>query len=837
MWVHWRREQAELREEMAAHRALAGQRAMGNELRAAEEARGVWLWPWLEALGSGLRQGARRLRRSPGFTLAAVATLGLGIGANTAIFSVVEAVLLRPLPYPGAERMVALDLHAGAWVNPSLTVPQVEFLRGQMRTLAAVGGYQGMGTVELRHGRGTDWVAGLRVTPGFFAAMGVEPRMGRDFSEADAQPGVAGAVVLSHGLWRGAFGGGDVIGQAVRIGSSSYTVVGVMPAGFEFQEQPVDVYTALRPNQSLGDRGMNTSAIGRLRPGATRAQAGAEAAALSRAMWTSGALQIRLNGQRAEVGVSGYQALETRPVRTSLWFLLGAVGLLLLIACANVAGLVVARTLARREELELRRALGASRGRLFAQFLAEGLVLAICGGACGLALAELGLRGLAARLPWDVRLAGAVGLDGRVLGFTLAVALGASVVFGLASSWQGTEARLVPTRFTRRGWGRDALVAGEVALTVMLLAGAGLLLQSVARLERQPLGFKPAGRTVFSTQLPQEATGTGWGFDDQVLARLRALPGVRRAAAISLPPLEGQNNLPAEPVAAPNLGTAVEYRAVSPGYFAAMGIPLLAGRDVGAGDTAAAARVVVVSASLAKQWFGGKNAMGGEVRIGVIGGKVYVPEAMAAPRTVVGVVGDVRTQRVDQPMRLTVYVPAAQASGAGSYVIEGSVGEAQIRQAVAAVNAGARVSGVATMDAVVAHTLARPRFEARLVGLFALLALALAAVGLYGLLAYRVEERGREIGIRMALGARPAKVVGQVAGGGMGLALVGVALGIAAALLLGHLIGSLLYGVKPSDPMTLAAAAGAMVAVAAGACALPAWRAAGVDPAVVLRTD
>jgi len=576
VWVHWRREQAELREEMAAHRALAGARAMGNELAASEDAQGVWLWPWLEALGSGLRLGARRLRRSPGYALAAVATLGLGIGATTAIFSVVEAVMLRPLPYPGAQRLVAFDLHAGAWVNPSLSVAQVEFLRGQMRTLAAVGGYRGVGTVELQHGRATDWVEGLKVTPGFFAALGVGPRMGRDFREADAQPGAAKTVVLSDGLWRGRFGGADVLGQAVRIDGEPYTVVGVMPRGFVFQEEPADFYMALQPSQSLGDRGMNTSAIGRLRPGATRAQASAEAAALSRAMWASGALNIRLNGQLAAVGVSGYQALQTRPVRSGLWMLLGAVGLLLLIACANVAGLVVARTLVRRPELELRRALGAGRGRLLTQFVGEGLVLAAGGAAAGLGLAEAAVRGLAAKLPWDVPPGGAIGLDGRVLGFALAAGLGSSVVFGLAAAWQGAEARLAPAPFRRRGRGRDLLVMAEVAL---------------------------------------------------------------------------------------------------------------------------------------------------------------------------------------------------------------------------------------------------------------------AAVGLYGLLAFQVEERRQEIGIRMALGARPGRVLREVAGAGMGLALAGIGLGVAAALPLAHLIASLLFGVQPTDAATLAGAAALMAAVAATACALPAWRAARVDPAVVLRRE
>lgn len=839
VWLHWGREQRELHEEMAAHRAMAAERAMGNELAAAEDARAVWLWPWLEALGQGVRQGARRLRRAPGFALVGIVTLALGMGATTAIFSVVEAVMLRPLPYPEPGRLVAFELHAGAWVNPSLTVPQVEFLAAQMHTLAAVGGYRPEGEMELHQGTATDWVSGLMVTPGFFAALGVAPRLGRDFSAADAEPGTAGTVVLSDGLWRGAFGGGAVVGKAVRIGDEAYTVIGVMPRGFAFAEYPSDVYTALRPSQSLGDRGLNTEAIGRLGGNATARQADAEAAGLSQALWDSGRLKIRLNGQKAAVGVLDYQGLETRPVRSSLWMLLAAVGLLLAIACANVAGLVLARTLARRQELELRRALGAGRGRLLVQFVGEGMVLAAGGAAAGLGLAEMAVRGLAAKLPWDVPLAGAVGLDGRVLGFALAATLGASVVVGMAAAWQGAETRLAATTFRRRGRGRDVLVAGEVALTVLLLAGAGLLLASLGNLERQPLGFEPAGRTVFSVQLPQDSPqfSREWQFDEQVLARLRALAGVRAAAAISVPPLEGQSNLPAETPGAPALGTAVEFRTVSPGYFAAMGIPLLAGRDVDTGDSAAAPQVVVVNQALARHWFAGASPLGGQVRLGVIGDQVYLPADDIGARTIVGVVADTRTQRVDQPMRLTVYLPEDQMGGAGSFVVRGAVNEAQLRQAVAAVDAEARVHGVATMAAVVAHTLARPRFEAQMVELFAGLALGLAAVGLYGLLAYRVEEQRREIGVRLALGARPGAVWRQVAGGGLRWALGGIACGVVAAFPLGHFIASLLFGVAPTDAATLGAAAAVMIVVAGAACALPAWRATRLDPAWVLRAE
>ncbi|MGN6594210.1 MAG: ADOP family duplicated permease [Terriglobales bacterium] len=852
-WLHWRRAQRELEEEIATHRTLkrdelraagvsgerlasATERAMGNELAMREAARGVWLWPWLEALGQGLRQGARRLRRSPGFTLAAVITLALGIGANTAIFSVVEAVMLRPLPYPAPQQLAGLEMARPGNPEPSFGMPQFQFLHAHLHSFTALAGFRGMGTAEVRRGNTIAWENGMRVTADFFGVLAVEPRQGRGFTAEDEQAGSSGAMVLTDTAWRHDFNAAPMLGQPVVVDGDSYTVVGILPPGFTFAQGDYaspDFFVAMQPGHGLEEEGLNTAIFGRLRPGVTRAQAAAEAAALTAPLRARNLLPRWATG----VGVDGYQEQMTANVRTMLWFLLTAVGLLLLIACANVAGLLLARTLARQPELALRRALGAGGGRLFIQFLTEGLVLALLGAAAALGLAAMVMQTLAAQLPVPMP----VTLNGRVLLYTLAVALGASVVFAVSAAWQGAARPLRIGRFRRRGWGRDVLVGAEIALSLLLLAGAGLLVRSLLWLENQPLGFEPAGRMVFNTQLPKGAVSDAagaWRFDQQVLEQLRRLPGVSAAAAVSLPPLEGQGNLPGEAAGRPETGTAVEYRAASPGYFDAMGIRLRRGRGLAELDSASAPLVAVVSESLAKKWFSG-DAIGRQVRIGVIGGKTWVPEAMARPRTIVGVVADVRTQRVNQPMRLTVYVPAAQdADGASWFVLRGQgLSEAQLGGAVAAVNPGARVSDVATMENVVATTLAQQLFEARLSGGFALLALLLSAVGIYALLAYAVAERRQEIGIRMALGASRGLVLRQVVGRGLGLAALGVAVGLAAALPLARLLASLLAGVQPNDPATLAAAAGLLLLVALAACLLPAWRATQVDTAAALRAE
>jgi len=844
-WLRWSAAQRELEEEIAAHHAMkladagseaAAGRAMGNELAMREAARGVWLWPWLEALGQGLRHGLRRLRRSPGFAAAAILTLALGIGANTAIFSVVEAVMLRPLPYAAPERMVGFTLEQPAGEVQSLNIPQFEYLREHLQGLDAITAYSGMGTVELRHGGVLSWANGMSATDGFFRAFGVQPQMGRGFERADTVGGAAPVIVLSAAFWQYAFAADPaIVGKAVEVNGRAATVVGVLPRGFQFLEQPTDFYLAMPHGAGLGDTGLNESVVARLQPAMSLAAFQGQAAVLLPGMRAANLLPKWCTG----VGADRYQSLQARSVRSSLLFLFAAAGLLLLIACANVVGLLLAQGLARRPEMAVRRALGAGRGRLFTQFLAEGLALCGAGTLAGLALAEAALHALAAKLPWDLFTTLSVSLDARVLAFALAVALLASAAFGLVAAAQSSAGPTASMRVTRSGWGRSAVVVGEVALTLLLLAGAGLLLRSLWTLERQPMGFDPAGRTLFATQLPSGIApdfASAWRFDEHVLQRLLATPGVTAAAAINRPPFEGQANIPSEPALRPDLGTAVEYRVVSPGYFAAMGIPLRSGRDFTAADALGGARVAIVGGLLARRWFHDR-ALGQQVRMGAIGDRVWMP-AIADPRTIVGVVGDVKVQTLARPARLTVYVPAAQeAKSATWWVVRGPVTEAQIRRAVAAVQPTARVRDVAPYSAVVGDVLAEPNFEARLTAVFAVLALLLSAVGLYGVLAFSVAARTREIGIRMALGARRSLVMRQFLASGLGLAGLGIGGGLLASLPLSHLLASLLFGVQPNDPATLAAVAAVLALVAALACWLPARRATRVDPIAALRQD
>ncbi|MGH9477434.1 MAG: ADOP family duplicated permease [Terriglobales bacterium] len=851
-WWCWGAAQRELEEEIAAHRALkrealaragvaperlaaATERAMGNEVYMREAARGVWLWPWLEAIGQGLRQGVSRLGRAKGFAAVAIITLALGMGANTAIFSVVEAVMLRPLPYPEASRILEFRFRSRNSLQDGFPLAWVDGLRQHMSMFSALAGYEGGGVEELDHGHGVDWAAGAYVTSGFFRVFGVTPKLGRGFVRRDETAGAPVVAVLSHALWERAFDGNPrVVGTVIRYDGRACTVVGVMPVGFKFLENPAEMYVALQQTKDLGAQGLNTEIYGRLGPGVSAAAAQAQADAVYPALRRQTELGPWAQGLRLDP----YQNQQAMPVQTSLYFLLGIVGLLLLIACANVASLQLARTLARAPELALRRALGAGRGRLFVQFLTEGAVLAVAGGLVGLGLAAATLRTLAVNLkPWSLPLAGPISLDWRVLAFTAAAVCGAAILLAVMAAWQGSAKRLEVARFRRRGRARDVIVTAEIAFSLLLLAGAGLLVRSLASLENAPLGFDPAGRMVFAAQPPH---GAAADFQQLLLARLQALPDVKRAAATSALPLLGRGNLPVSPAGHQNQDTGgVEVRMISPGYFAAMGMPLLQGRSLADSDRGSAPLVAAASAGLARQWFGG-HSLGRQIRLGVCCGKVLIPP-IANPRTLVGVVPDVPARTAGTPYPLTVYIPQTQLQlqfdSQDWFVVQGGVSAAQVRAVVEAVQPGTRVTGVASYATVVSQAVAQPRLEAQLTAGFALLALLLTAVGLYGLLSYAVTERTREIGVRMALGAPRARLLRQVVGRGMVLAVIGVAAGLALAVPLGKTAESLLSGVEPNDPATLAGAAILMLVIAALAGLGPGWRATRVDAAAALRAE
>jgi len=800
-----------------------------------------------------LRYGFRMLRRNPGFTAVAAITLALGIGANTAIFSVVNAVILRPLPYPRPAEIVQVTAQwKGGSVIDSFTASEFEFYRDHSGAFQAMAGFRGGPDLSIKRSGATEWITSLRVTDRFFQALGVSPALGRGIRRDETRPGSAQTVVLSDSLWRKAFGADPgIIGRQVEMGDGSYTVVGVMPAGFRFVAQPADVFLSLQLGRSIEDQGMNTGVIARLKPGASLAQAQANISLVFDQFRQQGSAQ---SGQRG-LQLVNYQEWLLGDLRPSLLMLFGAVGLLLLIACANVASLMMARANVRRQEISIRLALGAPRLRLMRHFLTESLLIALIGGAAGLVAAGWALKALVSSIPWDIPSATHTGLDARVLAFTFLAAVGTSVVFGVTSYWQTSQ--LDPNaalkeggaqigRSTARNRARSGLVIGEVALSLMLLVGAGLLIESLFRLNRQKLGFDPQHVSTMTTPFAPATKLTTLqilNFEQQVLERIQALPGIASAAVVTKPPLTGPNNLPTQHEGHPedSIG-GMEYRAISPQYFQTMRITILQGRSFQETDTASSTPVVMVSETVARAWWKGKSPIGDRLVVGEYQGRQF-PEVLEPPREVVGVVADVKNLAIDELQPTTIYVPATQLlrpPSSTAWVVratnDAGLGAA-LRQTVLAVNPNQRVLDLQSMSGIVARSVAQPSFNALLMGVFAALALALTSVGIYGLLTFHVARRTQEIGIRMALGAKPGSVLLMVVGQGIGLVAAGVGIGLAGALVLSRFLASLLSGVRPSDPAVYAGVSVALFAVALLACYIPARRATKVDPLVALRYE
>jgi len=833
---------------------LAALRLFGGVEQIKEECRDMRGIHFIENLVQDLHYGVRMLEKNPTFAAVAVLTLALGIGANTAIFSVVNAVLLRPLPYPRPDRIVQVNL---AWrnggVNDTLTVPEFEFYRDHGSAFEAITGFRGGPDLAIKRGGASEWISSLRVTDGFFKVLGVAPALGRGILREETRPGSAQSAVLSDSLWRKAFGADPaVIGRQVEMGDASFTVVGVMPTQFTFVELAADVFVPLQLGRGIEDTGMNTRVIARLQPTTSLAQAQANISVAFDQLRRAGSAQ---SGQQG-VQLVSYQTYLAGDLRPSLLILFGAVGLLLLIACANVASLIMARANARQREISIRLALGAERWRLLQQFLAESLLIALMGGAAGLVAAAWALRVLVSSIPWDIPSTAHIGLDGSVLAFTSLVALGTSLAFGFTSFWQ--TSRLDPNaalkegstqggRSTARSHGRSALVIGEVALSLMLLVGAGLLIESLYHLHQQKLGFDPAHVYTMTTPFAPQArvtAGQVWNFEQQVLERIQAVPGVTSAAVVSKLPLTGPNNIPAEHEGHPEHSIGgMEYRAVSVEYFQTMHIPILQGRGFQETDTASATPVAIVSETVARSWWKDNSPIGDRIVVGEYGERQF-PEVLEPPREVIGIVADVKNLAIDELQPTTVYVPASQLFkpffGSTAWVVRTSgkanVGTA-IRAAVTAVNPDQRVLDLQSMSDVVARAVAHPTFDVLLMGIFAALALVLTSVGIYGVLSFHLARRTQEIGIRIALGAKRGNVLLMVVGQGAVLAAIGIGIGLAGALALSRFLSSLLYGVKPTDPLTFIAVSLILAAVALLASYIPARRATKVDPIVALRYE
>ena len=802
----------------------------------------------VEELVTDLRYGARRLRSRPGFTLATVVTLAVGVGATTATFSVVNPVLLQPLPYPDPERVLSVWDLSGDGGRLEVTFNTYREVAARSRSfdaLAVARDWQ----PTLQGAAEPERVPGQRVTADYFAVLGIAPVLGQGFRPADDRAGAPDIVIINDGLWRSRFGGDPgLIGRSITLDGRPFTVVGVMPRRFENVLAPAaELWTPLRYDASE-DRawGHHLRMVGRTRPGVTPADASRElnviaaarASEFPRVPWASLGNGFLVSSLHADV---------TRGVRPALLAVFGAVALVLVIACVNVTNLLLAHGVRRRGELSLRAALGAGHGRLVRQLVTESLLLAALGGVAGTAVAVLGVRAMVAVSPADLPRLSAVGVDGGLFAFSLALTTVAGIAFGLSpalAAARGQPGHLEhgfrQTPGGRRA--RGALVVAEVALALVLLVGSGLLLRSLQRLLAVEPGFEPAD--VVTLQI--HASGARLEDDERrrrffadALEAVRRVPGVASAALTSQLPLSGDLDLYGVHLVPGQTADSGEDRGtfrytVSPAYLETLGIPLRRGRGLEERDRAGAPPVAVVSQSLAKRRLKGVEPIGARLRIG----------GFETPYTVVGVVGDVRQVSLAVDPADAVYVTTGQwpAPDRVMSVVVNARGDPgtlvpSLREAIWSVDRDQAIARVTTMDGLVAASAANRRFAARLFQAFALAALLLSAAGIYGVLAGSVAERTREIGVRAALGASRGSILGLVVGEGMTLAGLGIAIGLAVAAVATKALDSLLYGVSRMDPLTFGLGLVLLAGVALAACGVPAWRAARVDPAMTLREE
>jgi putative ABC transport system permease protein len=791
------------------------------------------------------RYAIRMLIKTPLFTAVVVGTLALGIGATTAIFSVVNAVMLRPLPYSHPERLAQLAETNEKLHLPNFGVSVLNYLswRERNRTFEQLGAI-GFAGFNLSGPADAEQVAGSTISPSLLPVLGIEPLCGTGFREGDDKPGAPLVAMISEGVWKRRFGGDrGVIGQTLRLDDVGYTVVGVAPPALALLTGG-DVWVPLTIDPGKENRLHHViSVVGRLKPGVSLQQAQVDMSAVSASVGREFP-EVRDWGIRV-VGL--HSAFVSDQLGTALWVLLAAVAAVLLIACANIANLLLARANGRRREIAVRTALGASPWHLVRQLLIESLALSMLGGGVGLAGALFGFRVLASRLPANLLPIQDITIDAGVLIFALAVTLATGMIFGLVPAWHAARADLstVLKQAAPSSSGgvrpalRKGLAAVELALATVLLIGAGLLVQTLLQLQRVPLGFDPGHLLTFQVSLPDAKypDEKGLAFHRTLVESLRAIPGVRDAAVSSGIPL-GAGNTTTTPVTIAGRsilpeGTAVpiDWRIVSPGYFRAMGIPLLRGRDFTAADDPRAPAVVIVSRSTARKFWGETDPIGGVIHV-VGNGKEF---------TVVGVVGDVRHAALNQESLAMYYSSGARllplmdvvvaVRGAPESVL------ASVRQKVRELDPSLGLANVRSMDQWVSSAAAQPRLSAALLGIFAAAALVIAAIGIYGVLAYSVAQRTRELGVRIALGAQPGDVVRLVLREGMAVCLAGVGAGLAGALLLSRVLAALVFGVSLHDPSTFLLATSALALVALAACLIPARRAARVDPMVALRYE
>jgi putative ABC transport system permease protein len=804
----------------------------------------------METLLKDVRYSVRMLVRNPAFTLVSVLALALGIGANVAIFSVVNGVLLRPLPFKEPDRLMMIR-ETKLPVFPEFSVAPGNFLdwKKQNTVFEHLAAFQGTSFNLIGSGE-PERLRGMFVTEGFFSMLGAQPQLGRDFLPEEDQPGHNKVAILSHGLWQRRFGGDPkVLNQPITLSGESYTVIGVMPASFRIEGRDLDLWTpmALTAAQATQHGGHYIVAVGRLKPGVTVDQAGSEMRTIAERL----AQQYPDSNTGWSVTVVPLLEYSVKSIKPALLLLLVAVAFVLLIACANVANLLLARAVGRQKEMATRTALGASRWRIVRQLLTESLLLSSMGGALGLLLAKWGMDLLLTLAPPELPRISSVSIDGRALAFTVALTFLTGIIFGLVPALQASRPNLNETlkdagrgstEGSRRQLIRHTLVVMEVAAALVLLVGAGLMIKSFWRLQKVDPGFNPKNALAVSVQLPQtkyKEENEQAAFFGHLIEKVATLPGVEAVGAGSVIPLSDNDfvlafEIDGRPPLSPGTTQSTNYYSVSADYFKAMGIPLRRGRVLANTDTKDAPHVAVINETMARKMFPNEDPIGKRITFG----SRDKPDWFE----IVGIVGDVKHYGLDQETTMQTYEPYTQQTLPYMTLVVRTSGDptslsAAIRSDVLSLDKEQPVSSIKTLNDLFSTSIAQQQFSMLLLGVFAAVALALAAVGIYGVLSYAVTQRTHEIGIRMALGAGRRDVLWLVVGKGMLLTVIGVAGGLLAAFGLTRLMATLLFGVTATDAATFASVASALFVVALLACYIPALRATKVDPLVALRYE